>query len=46
VDNETINDNTVTLRERDSMKQERVDVNNLHHIVKGKVDITELLKRF
>jgi glycyl-tRNA synthetase len=45
VDNETINDNTVTLRERDSMKQERVDVNNLHHIVKGKVDITELLKR-
>jgi glycyl-tRNA synthetase len=45
VDNDTLNDGTVTLRERDSMQQERVDINNLLHIVKGKVDITELLKR-
>jgi glycyl-tRNA synthetase len=45
VDNDTLNDGTVTLRERDSMRQERVDIHNLLHIVKGKVDITELLKR-
>lgn len=44
VDNETLENNTVTLRERDSMKQDRVSVENLLSIVKKKVDITELLK--
>lgn len=44
VDNETLGNNTVTLRERDSMKQDRVSVENLLSIVKKKVDITELLK--
>jgi len=45
VDNETLETNTVTIRERDSMKQERVDINNLVSIVKSKVDITELLRK-
>ena len=45
VDNDTLSNQTVTLRERDSMKQERVEINNLLSIVKSKVDITELLRR-
>ncbi len=33
VDHQTLEDNTVTLRERDSMKQERVPVDKLHGIL-------------
>ncbi|HFB61753.1 MAG TPA: glycine--tRNA ligase, partial [Bacteroidetes bacterium] len=33
VDHQTLEDNTVTLRERDSMKQERVSVDKLHGIL-------------
>ncbi len=33
VDHQTLEDNTVTLRERDSMKQERVPVDKLHSIL-------------
>lgn len=45
VDNETLENNTVTLRERDSMKQERVDIHNILQVVKEKVDIIPLLKK-
>lgn len=45
VDNESLNDNTVTIRERDSMKQERISIDQIHTIVKKKTDITELLKK-
>jgi glycyl-tRNA synthetase len=45
IDNETLENNTVTIRERDTMKQERVDINNIIQVVKDKVDITPLLKK-
>lgn len=43
IDNDTLKDNTVTLRERDSMLQERVPIENLISIVSEKVNITALL---
>jgi glycyl-tRNA synthetase len=45
VDYETMQDNTVTLRERDSMKQERVAIADLDRIVSEKVDLRKLLKQ-
>lgn len=38
VDHQTIEDNTVTIRERDSMKQERVNMLEVENIIKQKVD--------
>ena len=38
VDSETIYDNTVTVRERDSMKQERIHKDNLLEYIKSKLD--------
>jgi glycyl-tRNA synthetase len=43
VDNETLNDNKVTIRERDSMKQERVEINQLPAILSEKVGLKTLL---
>ncbi|MBU0486844.1 MAG: glycine--tRNA ligase [Bacteroidetes bacterium] len=37
IDNITLEDYTVTIRERDSMKQERVDIDALHQLVSEKV---------
>lgn len=37
VDHQSLEDNTVTIRERDSMRQDRVTVDNLDSIVKEKV---------
>lgn len=37
VDHQTIEDNTVTIRDRDTMKQERVDVALLHEIIAKKI---------
>ena len=45
VDGDTLNDNTVTLRYRDSMKQERVSVEKLRGIIEDRVSITSLLKK-
>lgn len=45
VDHQTLQDNTVTLRHRDTMEQERVPVDKLHAIVSEKVSITSLLKK-
>ena len=45
VDGDTLNDNTVTLRYRDSMKQERVPVEKLRGIIEDRVSITSLLKK-
>lgn len=39
VDHQTITDNTVTVRERDSMKQERVDVSLINNIIDSKLDL-------
>ena len=43
VDHQTLEDNTVTLRDRDTMKQERVSVEKLHSIIAEKVTIAKYL---
>ena len=43
VDNQTLEDNTVTIRDRDSMKQERVSIDKLHAIIAEKVNIEKYL---
>ena len=45
VDQQTLEDNTVTLRDRDTMEQTRVAICDLQHIVDEKVTITSLLKK-
>ena len=45
VDHDTLNDNKITLRFRDSMEQERVDISQLRGIIEDKVSITSLLKK-
>ncbi len=45
VDHQTLQDNTVTLRHRDTMEQERISVDKLQAIVREKVSITSLLKK-
>jgi glycyl-tRNA synthetase len=44
VDHDTISENTVTIRHRDSMKQERVAINKLSEIIKKEVAIRNWLK--
>lgn len=44
VDHDTINDNCVTLRYRDTMTQERVPIAQLTSLIEEKVSITNLLK--
>ncbi len=44
VDHDTLTDNCVTLRNRDTMQQERVDISALNSIIADKVSITSLLK--
>ena len=43
VDHQTLEDNTVTLRDRDTMTQERISVEKLHSIIAEKVSITKHL---
>ena len=38
VDFETLNDQAVTVRDRDTMKQERIEISNLTEYLKGKFD--------
>jgi len=38
IDHQTLEDNQVTIRERDTMKQERVDISRVNEIVAQKVD--------
>ena len=45
VDHQTLEDNTVTLRRRDSMEQERVNVADLHRLIHDEVSINSLLRR-
>ncbi|MFN4084075.1 MAG: glycine--tRNA ligase [Bacteroidia bacterium] len=44
VDHDTLNDNTVTIRYRDTMQQERVSIDVLPGIIGKAVSLTELLK--
>ena len=45
VDHDTLKDNCVTLRFRDTMQQERVSIDQLRGIIEDKVSITSLLKK-
>lgn len=44
IDHQSLEDNTVTIRHRDSMQQERISTEKISEIVKGKCDIKNLLK--
>lgn len=39
VDHQSLEDNTVTIRDRDSMEQERVSIDELENIIRGKVKL-------
>ncbi|MGB0165418.1 MAG: glycine--tRNA ligase [Luteibaculum sp.] len=43
IDHQSLEDNTVTIRERDSMQQDRVEINKLPQIVDAKVNMKHLL---
>lgn len=45
VDHESLSDNSVTLRERDTMKQERVSASELRRIIDEKVNMRSLLEK-
>ncbi len=45
VDHDTLNDNCVTIRYRDTMEQERIPIAGLRDVVAGKVNMTEILKK-
>lgn len=44
VDHQSLKDNTVTLRYRDDMRQERISIPELTNIVKEKIDLAQILK--
>jgi glycyl-tRNA synthetase len=43
VDHQTLEDNTVTIRHRDTMEQQRIEIKELHTIIEGKVSWRTLL---
>ncbi len=45
VDHDTLKDNCVTLRDRDTMKQERVPIDRLPELLTEKVSLTSLLRK-
>jgi glycyl-tRNA synthetase len=45
VDHQTLQDNTVTLRHRDSMKQDRVKIESLKELLSAECSMTNLLKK-
>lgn len=45
VDHQTLQDNTVTIRDRDTMKQERVAISAVRSIIQDSVSMAELLKK-
>ncbi|HTL81658.1 MAG TPA: glycine--tRNA ligase [Bacteroidia bacterium] len=45
VDHQTLTDNTVTIRERDTMKQERVAIDQLPKIIGEKVSMNAILRK-
>ena len=44
IDFDTLEDNTVTIRDRDSMKQERVAISEVANIIREKVAMKNLFK--
>ena len=45
MDHDTLTDNCVTLRDRDTMEQTRVPISELRALIEDKVSITSLLKK-
>ncbi|RXQ87629.1 glycine--tRNA ligase [Ancylomarina salipaludis] len=45
LDHQSLEDNTVTLRYRDTMAQERVEISKLYEIIKSEVSMKELFKK-
>jgi glycyl-tRNA synthetase len=45
IDHQTLEDDTVTIRERDSMQQERISVSEVEKIVAERTDINNLLRK-
>jgi glycyl-tRNA synthetase len=45
IDHQTLEDQTVTIRERDSMKQERIPISAIKDIIADKVSLTNLLQK-
>jgi glycyl-tRNA synthetase len=45
IDHQTLEDNSVTIRYRDTMLQERVQIKQLVEIIKEKVSLQSLLKK-
>ena len=45
MDHDTLKDNMVTLRHRDTMEQQRVPISELRSIIEDRVSITSLLKK-
>ena len=45
VDHQTLEDNTVTLRERDSMKQKRIEISALSTIISENIQLKRILKK-
>ena len=45
IDHDTLNDNCVTIRHRDSMAQERVKISDLHRIISEATDMKNLFKK-
>ncbi len=45
IDHQTLEDNTVTIRYRDTMEQERVSIDSLQHTIADKADMKYLLKQ-
>lgn len=45
IDYQTVEDNTVTIRNRDTMEQDRVTIDSLFGILKEKCDIQTLLRK-
>src|SRR5210317_1215027 len=45
VDHDTLEDNSVTIRHRDTMEQERVKIENLREIIKNEVDVKTWLMK-
>ena len=43
IDHQTIEDDTVTIRDRDSMKQDRIHVNEIHSFLDSSLDINNWL---
>ena len=46
VDHQTLEDNTVTIRHRDTMQQERIAIDKLHSLLWEKCSLNEALRRF